>query len=85
MYVGFLDMMATDIFLVKTLAIRNTAEEVIVARSKALKESKQEFAKEVVDDRTIRDFIEVCAILTLAGSHVVTSNYRIRHSCLSRL
>ncbi|TBU46858.1 P-loop containing nucleoside triphosphate hydrolase protein [Dichomitus squalens] len=44
--------------MVKTLAIRHTAEEVIVARSKALKESKQEFTKEVTDDRTIRDFIE---------------------------
>ena len=34
----------------------------IVARSKALKETKEEFTKEVVDDRTIRDFIEVSTI-----------------------
>ena len=40
---------------VKTLAIRGTSEEVMVARSKALKENKQEFTKEITDDRTIRD------------------------------
>lgn len=44
---------------VKTLAIRGTSEEVMVARSKALKENKQEFTKEFTDDRTMRDFIEV--------------------------
>lgn len=44
---------------VKTLAIRGTSEEVMVARSKALKENKQEFTKDITEDRTIRDFIEV--------------------------
>ena len=44
---------------VKTLAIRQTSEEVMVHRSKALKENKQEFTKEMTEDRTIRDFIEV--------------------------
>ncbi|KAI0647582.1 P-loop containing nucleoside triphosphate hydrolase protein [Trametes meyenii] len=43
---------------VTTLAIRSTFEEVMVARSKALRENKQEFAKAATDDRTIRDFIE---------------------------
>ena len=53
---------------VKTLAIRGTSEEVMVARSKALKENKQEFTKEVTDDRTIRDFIEVRGTRTSAPS-----------------
>ncbi|KAH9848857.1 P-loop containing nucleoside triphosphate hydrolase protein [Lenzites betulinus] len=43
---------------VTTLAIKSTFEEVMVARSKALRENKQEFAKAATDDRTIRDFIE---------------------------
>ena len=51
---------------VKTLAIRGTSEEVMVARSKALKENKQEFTKEITDDRTIRDFIEVRGTRTSA-------------------
>ena len=64
--------------IVKTLAIRGTSEEVMVARSKALKENKQEFTKEVTDDRTIRDFIEVRGTRTFAPSlshpvfHVLT-------------
>ena len=44
---------------VKTLAIRGTSEEVMVARSKALKENKQEFTKDMTEDSTIRDFIKV--------------------------
>lgn len=44
---------------VTTLAVKSTFEEVMVARSKALRENKQEFAKAATDDRTIRDFIEV--------------------------
>ena len=57
---------------VKTLAIRGTSEEVMVARSKALKENKQEFTKEITDDRTIRDFIEVRGTRTFAPSpHVL--------------
>ncbi|KAH9928494.1 P-loop containing nucleoside triphosphate hydrolase protein [Epithele typhae] len=43
--------------VVKTLAIRGTSEEVIVSRSRMLKENQQEFAKDITDDRTIRDFI----------------------------
>ena len=31
----------------------------MMKRSKALKETKQEFTKEAADDRTIRHFIEV--------------------------
>ena len=54
------DMLMPTWFAVKTLAIRGTSEEVMVNRSKALKEIKQEFSKEITDDRTIRDFIEVC-------------------------
>ncbi|KAI0351515.1 hypothetical protein OH77DRAFT_1506480 [Trametes cingulata] len=43
---------------VTTLAIRSTFEEVMVARSKALRENRQEFAKAATDDRTIREFLE---------------------------
>ena len=32
----------------------------MVKRSKELKDEKQEFTKEMTDDRNIRDFIEVC-------------------------
>ncbi|KAI9068581.1 hypothetical protein FKP32DRAFT_1587558 [Trametes sanguinea] len=42
---------------VTTVAIRSTFEEVIVARSKALRENKQEATKAATDDRTVRDFI----------------------------
>ncbi|KAI0332592.1 hypothetical protein GY45DRAFT_1369061 [Cubamyces sp. BRFM 1775] len=42
---------------VTTLAIRSTFEEVMVTRSKALRENKQEVAKAATDDRTVRDFL----------------------------
>ncbi|RPD56352.1 hypothetical protein L226DRAFT_538078 [Lentinus tigrinus ALCF2SS1-7] len=56
---------------VKTLAIRGTSEEVMVARSKALKENKQEFTKEITDDRTIRDFIEHPSFLPIPTERLV--------------
>ncbi|KAI8982894.1 P-loop containing nucleoside triphosphate hydrolase protein [Trametes punicea] len=42
---------------VTTLAIKSTFEEVIVARSKAIQENKQEATKAAMEDRTVRDFI----------------------------
>ncbi|KAI0695860.1 SNF2 family N-terminal domain-containing protein [Cerioporus squamosus] len=56
---------------VKTLAIRGTSEEVMVARSKALKEGKEEFSKEITDDRTIRDFIEHPIFLPIPTERLV--------------
>ncbi|KAI0374631.1 hypothetical protein BV20DRAFT_960768 [Pilatotrama ljubarskyi] len=51
---------------VTTLAIRSTFEEVMVARSKALRENRQEFAKAATDDRTIREFLEHPTFLPVA-------------------
>ncbi|KAI0636454.1 SNF2 family N-terminal domain-containing protein [Trametes polyzona] len=53
---------------VTTLAIKSTFEEVMVARSRALRENKQEFAKAATDDRTVRDFIEHPAFLPVPSS-----------------
>ncbi|KAI0707952.1 P-loop containing nucleoside triphosphate hydrolase protein [Earliella scabrosa] len=57
--------------IVKTLAIRGTSEEAMVKRSKELKDEKQEFTKEMTDDRNIRDFIERPQFLPISTNRLV--------------
>ena len=76
---------AHDIFLiVKTLAIRGTAEEFMVTRRDALKRglgNNSGKLPNLTDDRTMRDFIAVCAFFCYATSVAHSRWPRIRRSC----